>query len=244
MRRLLAYAAVAALAIGSTTAVLARDPDKLWKIVHDRCALHPDHPTPCTFYDEAHGDALLHSLEGRGQYLLIPTARVPGMESPILLDPATPDYFAEAWDARARVGEAYGRTIPDTDISLAINSKPGRSQNQLHIHIDCIRPDVRQQLLAMVPHIGTKWQPLPQAILGVRYRAIWQPDLKTSPFRVLASSLRDPGTEMRDHTLVAWPATRPDGQAGFVLLDDHAHGLDFASGEIVQDHSCAILKPS
>ena len=31
-----------------------------------------------------------------------------------------------------------GRALPDDVLSLAINSIHGRSQDQLHIHIDCI----------------------------------------------------------------------------------------------------------
>ncbi len=43
------------------------------------------------------------------------------------------------------------------------------------------------------------------------------------------------------HTLVATGATFPGGIDGFVLLDNHADlPLDRASGEELQDHSCAV----
>ena len=44
------------------------------------------------------------------------------------------------------------------------------------------------------------------------------------------------------HTLVLVGETFADGSNGFVLLDDHADLLagDRASGEELQDHSCAV----
>ena len=44
------------------------------------------------------------------------------------------------------------------------------------------------------------------------------------------------------HTLVIVGATFPDNTSGFVLLDDHADlaAGDRASGEELQDHTCAI----
>ena len=47
---------------------------------------------------------------------------------------------------------------------------------------------------------------------------------------------------MGNQTLVLVGATFPDGIEGFVLLDNHADLLagDFASGEQLQDHTCAV----
>ncbi|WP_170983157.1 CDP-diacylglycerol diphosphatase, partial [Escherichia coli] len=36
--------------------------------------------------------------------------------------------------------------VPDRAVSLAINSRTGRTQNHSHIHISCIRHDVREHL--------------------------------------------------------------------------------------------------
>ena len=100
------------------------DPDALWKLVHDKCV--PDqrqngNPAPCAVVDLREGDAkgyaVLKDLVGATQYLLIPTARVPGIESPLLLAPEAPNYFADAWRergyteraaiARCRSGDQY-----------------------------------------------------------------------------------------------------------------------------------------
>jgi CDP-diacylglycerol pyrophosphatase len=37
-----------------------------------------------------------------------------------------------------------GSEVPDSAISLTINSPTGRTQNHFHIHISCLRPDVRE----------------------------------------------------------------------------------------------------
>ncbi|GAJ29042.1 CDP-diacylglycerol diphosphatase [Acidomonas methanolica] len=228
-------AAVVVLSLGLGWRTRGHDPDALWKIVHGRCA---SGGRPCAVYDAKDGYALLHSIEGKGQYLLIPTAKVTGIESPAVLTPDAPNYFAEAWAARGLVSKAYGAAVPDRGLSLAINSEEGRSQNQLHIHIDCLRPGVREALDAMAPSVGTHWSSLPQPLLGHAYRAILLPDLHDSPFLVLADGASETPAEMGLHTLVV--VTVP---GGFLLLDDKAQGLDRASGEEVQDHTCRGFLP-
>lgn len=211
------------------------DPDALWKIVHQRCA---QGTKPCTVYDESRHIALLHSIEGRGQYLLIPTDKVAGMESAALLQTSQPNYFAEAWSYRDRVGASYGVPIPETMLSLAINSARGRSQNQLHIHLDCLAPEIRATLDRDASRIGPEWSTLPDALDGHRYRARYLASLDASPFLILASSLQHPETEMGNHTLVVAPL-----RSGYVLLDDVAEASDRASGEELQDHAChAVMK--
>jgi CDP-diacylglycerol pyrophosphatase len=65
-----------------------------------------------------------------------------------------------------------------------------------------------------------------------------------NPFRVLADGDPQTGGDISKHTLVLVGETFPDGRAGFVLLDDHANlaALDRASGEQLQDHSCAVAR--
>ncbi|WP_336762098.1 CDP-diacylglycerol diphosphatase [Asaia sp. VD9] len=206
------------------------DPDVLWKLVHQKCA---HGLKPCAVYDDKRGIALLHSIEGKGQYLLIPTEKVTGMESPALLRSDQPNYFASAWAYRERVGRDYHQTIPESRLSLAINSQKGRSQNQLHIHLDCLEPRMRALLDRDAAQIGPSWSDLPEAFNGHRYRALYLATLNGSPFRILAATLAHPERDMGDHTLVLAPLG-----SGFALLDDVAQGDDRASGEEVQDHAC------
>jgi CDP-diacylglycerol pyrophosphatase len=236
--------------VAASAAVRAADPDALWKIVHGRCV--PDQtlnndPAPCTALSlvggEAGGHAILKDIRGATQFLLIPTARIGGIESPEILAADAPNYFAAAWAARARMEVVLHRPLPPEDIGLAINSPHSRSQEQLHIHIDCLRPDVVAALHAQAGAIGTGWVPLP--LLGHHYRARWLPEaaLATSnPFKLLAEDVGP--AAMGDQTLVVAGAVSPDGAPGFVLLADRydpASG-DRAGGEELQDHDCAVTR--
>ena len=73
-----------------------------------------------------------------------------------LLKVHSENYFADAWQAREYVSGALHEVLPRDDIGLAINSLRGRSQDQLHIHIDCIRPDVRAALHKNEASLGSK----------------------------------------------------------------------------------------
>ena len=233
--------------------------DVLWRIVHNRCV--PDQrlhaaPAPCVAVDlaagEAAGTAVLKDRNGASQYLLIPTARITGIESPLLLAADAPNYFAAAWRAGALVGDRLHRALPRGDLALAVNSAFGRSQDQLHIHVDCIRPDVRAALDAAEPGIDDQWRPLSVPLAGHRYRAIRLPGATLAdadPFRILARSLPDPSRDMAGHTLVLVGDTR-NGQPDFILLDGQASTLarllwpsirlGSGAGEQLQDHACRI----
>ncbi len=227
----------------------AADPDALWKIVHGRCV--PDetaheNPAPCAAVSLSGGSAVLKDIVGNTQFLLIPTAKVTGMEDPAITAPDAPDYWGAAWAVRPMVEARAGHALPRDAVSLAINAVSGRTQNQLHIHVDCLRPDIRATLAAELPSIGAAWSPLPGGLAGHAYRAmrVNQADLAgVYPFRLLHD---DPAAaaDMAHQTLVAVGAQFADGQAGFVLLADQAdllHG-DVGSGEELQDHSCAIAR--
>ncbi|HEX4216814.1 MAG TPA: CDP-diacylglycerol diphosphatase, partial [Acidimicrobiales bacterium] len=138
----------------------AADPDALWNIVGGQCVPNQQakqDPAPCVSVDLAGGYAVLKDQRGVTQVLVIPTTRVSGIESPALLDPAAPNYWADAWKARRNVEQFAHREIPREDLALAVNSVYGRSQDQLHIHVDCIRPDVRDALDTAMDRIGLKW---------------------------------------------------------------------------------------
>jgi CDP-diacylglycerol pyrophosphatase len=230
----------------------AADPDALWKLVHDGCV--PDQqqkgdPAPCVLVDLRQGDAkgyaVLKDRVGATQYLLIPTARVPGIESPLLLAPEAPNYFADAWRERGYTERAAQRPLPRQAISLAINSAFGRSQNQLHIHIDCVRTDVRAALQRELPVIGDSWAPLPEPLAGHPYRAmrvLAETLDDTEPFRLLADGIPGARAAMGEQTLVVVGAEFAAGSPGFIILTDRVNLADGdrASGEELQDHDCAL----
>jgi CDP-diacylglycerol pyrophosphatase len=237
---------VATLLIGSSAAGIGwagADPNVLWTIVHDQCSPHEeqdDDPAPCALVDAADGYAVLKDLVGERQFLLIPTLQISGIESPILLDPEAKDYFADAWHARYLIEERAGRSLPPEWVSLAVNSMVARSQNQLHIHIDCLRADVHQSLVQHAASIGPAWAPFAVPLAGAPYSAIKISDLNgINVFQLLADSLPGAREDMSRRTLVV--VGSPSG-SGFVVLAGQADAAegDEGSGEDLQDHAlCA-----
>jgi CDP-diacylglycerol pyrophosphatase len=230
----------------------AANPNALWDIVHGKCVpdeLQHGNPWPCAKVDLARGVgggfAILKDLNGATQHLLIPTRKITGIESPALLAPNATNYFAEAWENRGFVAWALLRPMPRDTLSLAINSDVGRSQNQLHIHIDCIRADVRQALLSQRAAIAPRWAPLKILLLHHRYRAMritGETFAGANPFKLLARGVPGARADMGRHTLVVVGMMFAVDVPGFILLDDRAdpaHG-DWGSGEELQDHACAL----
>ncbi|MBB3603892.1 CDP-diacylglycerol pyrophosphatase [Mycolicibacterium sp. BK556] len=253
MRHMRGLAAVLALCLlGPATA--HADPNVLWTIVHDQCVVdeHQQHdPAPCSRVDlsrgESGGYAVLKDIVGDRQYLLIPTARITGIESPQVLDPATTNYFGAAWQARSFVEQKAGGTIARDWMSLAINSAVARTQNQLHIHIDCLRADVHEALRSSAGAIGPTWAPLAVPLVGHSYwaMAVGGADLDADPFTLLADGLEGARADMGSYTLVVVGTTDPAGRPGFVILADRADAETGAGGEELQDHdACPAPLPA
>ncbi len=244
--------AAALIATASIVATRAADREALWKIVHDQCA--PDEkdngsPAPCEAVDlsagEEKGVAILKDRVGVAQLLAIPTRRIEGIESPDILADGAPNYWRAAWAARGDMEKRLGRPLPREAIGMAINSSVGRSQDQLHIHVDCVAPATSSALAAHLGELTTEWRPLPFDLAGRRYvaRRLESADLAdVDPFRLLAD-----GAGARDHMAIETLAVigaRFGDQDGFVLLADRADPSsgDLAHGEDLLDHSCAIVK--
>ncbi|HXQ11681.1 MAG TPA: CDP-diacylglycerol diphosphatase [Caulobacteraceae bacterium] len=247
-----AIAALAALVLWFAAPLAAEsgDPNALWRIVHTLCATDmkvSGNPAPCTRVDLAKGYAVLKDIRGDTQLLLIPTDRVTGIEAPELLAPDAPNYFEDAWDSRPLFEARVGHAVPRGDLALAINSLYGRSQQQLHIHVDCVRVDVRDALAANQDRIGRRWAMLYAPLAGRRYEAmrLEGEDLgDRNPFKLLAEQ---PGAraDMARETLAVIGARFRDGRPGFVLLSDRADPvtLDQGTAEDLMDHSCKVLRP-
>jgi CDP-diacylglycerol pyrophosphatase len=233
-------------------AIKAADSSALWKIVHDKCVVDQktnQRPQPCETVDltdgEANGSAVLKDLIGATQFLLIPTRRIAGIESPDLLAPGAPNYWRAAWAARQFVFKRAGHELPRDAIGLAINSAVARSQDQLHIHIDCVFPEVRDRIGQHIDEIGDNWSASTSELKGRKYsaRRLLSTDLQgADPFKILADGIEAAGADMALETLVVIGARFAPDQDGFVLLADKADlsGSDRPHGENLLDHSCAI----
>jgi CDP-diacylglycerol pyrophosphatase len=200
----------------------------LWLVVNARCN-QGWAPVPSLHCYPEHGDAVLKDRCGTTHYLLIPMARRTGVESAELLRDDEPDYFGDAWAARDRVIAASGRSdVHPDEIGLVINSRWGRSQDQLHIHIDFVRPEVRDAIAqwrregATAPSVS---------LFGHTYRIVHVSTLRQpSPFQ---RAVRAGDTlQQREMNTIA---VIGDSTTGFTVLFGRADptGLDRGHGEEV-----------
>ncbi len=223
------------------------NPSALWNIVSQKCVPNQEkngQPAPCSQVDEQQGYVVLKDMVGPLQFLLMPTARITGIESPALLEDNTPNFFAQAWQARHYMADKYGKPIDDSNVSLAINSQYGRSQNQMHIHISCLLPQVKTQLSQEAGDIGYRWQPLPEKLIGHTYlaRKVSAAELnQKGAFRLLAEGVPEASEKMGHFGLAMVSLQGGD----FLLLANERNLLQLnnASTEEIQDHNCAVLNP-
>jgi CDP-diacylglycerol pyrophosphatase len=228
------------------------DPNTLWKIVHGQCVpseLRTGKPGRCAVVDVRNGVktgyAVLKDIVGPAQHLLIPTSRMTGIESPAVLAPNAPNYFSQAWRRRSVFEHRLHRIVPREDTSLAINSAVGRTQNQLHIHIDCVRADVRDSLRRQQARIGSSWRPIAERLVGHRYQGmrVVGSHLGVNPFKLLASRMPGARTRMGTYSLVVVGEKFARHRSGFLVLAGRADSPGGgASGEELQDHSCAVAR--
>jgi CDP-diacylglycerol pyrophosphatase len=238
---------IGALAVFSCALVspaVADHPDALWRVVHGLCLGDMrlmGHPAPCLRVDLHRGYAVVPDPKGRRQILVVPTNRIAGIESAALLEPGAPNYWQAAWDARGLFERRARRPIARDLVGMAINSAHSRSQDQLHIHVDCIRPVLRDALAVQANQIGLAWTPLRVPLMGWRWqvRSVRGEELgDRDPFKMLVRG--DPGAKshMDRETLVVVGATLADGAPGFYLLKT-SDGAGFGEGML--DHRCAVL---
>ena len=242
--------AIIALVVGMPSpAAIRDDPDALWHVVHTLCLTDKTLtglPAPCLAVDRRRGFAVVPDPESATQVLLVPTRRVTGIESPDLLAPGSPNYWAYAWEARTYVERRAHRSIPRDMLAMAVNSAFGRTQRQLHIHVDCVNPLVRELLAGQQAIITGAWTRFRINLIGSHYRIIRLDgeDLgKRDPFKLLADDDVEARADMGARTLVVI-GTMFGGAPGFVVLAGHAGVADDpeGAGEDLLDHSCAVLR--
>src|SRR5579863_230928 len=99
MRRLLPALAALLASCGAARA----DPDALWKMIDQQCVPNwreYGDAKPCAKVDSDKGYVVLKDLIGDTQYLLMPTAKITGIDDAAVLAPNARNYFADAWSER------------------------------------------------------------------------------------------------------------------------------------------------
>ncbi|OLL28282.1 CDP-diacylglycerol diphosphatase [Burkholderia sp. SRS-W-2-2016] len=243
--RITRFTAVLALALSATScARLATvDSNALWKIVDIRCVPSQQAtgtPGQCEIVDLDKRYVILKDILGRSQYLLMPTDRITGIESPLIVAPGAKDYWLDAWNSRHYVERAVKRELPDNQLGLEINSQYRRSQNQLHLHIDCMRGDISTALAEHAQDAPGVWRWT--TLDGRRYRVMRVSSISGAddPFRIVARDNPDPAT-MATQTILVTGAGPSAERDGWLIVNS---GIDVDGGtgtaEGLLDHDCRI----
>lgn len=245
------FAAALILAAALAYGVARADPSALWNIVHGQCLPHVEGgegPAPCVSVDLAGGEregmAILKDLQGEAQMLAIPTRRVTGIEDPQMLAIDAPNVFAAAWRAKGEVEGRLHQALQREEVVIAINSEWRRSQNQLHLHVDCIAKNVEDALAEAAPSLTETWRKMGVRLNGREYlvRRLNSADLADAePIKLLAREVEGAVAHMGDFSLAAIGATF-DGKPGFILLADKISADGGGHAEDLQDHGCAIAQ--
>src|SRR5277367_2236598 len=197
-------AGVAAVTAFATTAI-GLDRLALWQVVRACVADFKltGAPFPCLEVDLSGGEERV------------------GIEDPFLQLNGAPNYFNAAWRARSFLSGVDGRAPKRDEIALVANSAVQRSQDQLHIHVGCLRSPARRMLAAAAPNVPIgKWGRIgavvPDSMFwGMRIRGTDLSDIE--PFQLAAEAIADKVISPRYLTIAA-AGVRVEGDDQFLIL--------------------------
>jgi CDP-diacylglycerol pyrophosphatase len=184
---------------------------------------------PCVAVDRARGFVVIkdNSPAKPDGYLMVPDTEVTGIEDPRALAPPVVAFWSYGWQAGRQLLDR-----PPEDIGLAINSRAGRTQDLLHIHISCADPSLRDALAGA--RIGADWAVAPFVeYRGDLYNARKVATLVPSPFLRLREL---PGAR---GDMAAWSlAVLGSADGGYYLLADATEPGRPAAAEELLDQDC------
>jgi CDP-diacylglycerol pyrophosphatase len=223
--------------------------DILWQVV--RACVANQHLTsaafPCLEVNEesgsANGFAVVRVPLERTQIVIVPTARIKGVEDALLQSSTAPNFFEDAWEARQYVIDRAPRRLGREDIGLSINSKEGRGQDQMHIHVDCVKRNVSSALQHADAKLSfTRWSPVRVGLEGSRFFVLKLrgDDLKgINVFKLAARGLAVNPQDLGNMTIAIIATSFSDGQNGFYLLATLAGpSAKPIQAEDFLDHTC------
>ena len=213
---------------------VARPPNSLWSLARC-CAADLSSDPYCRAHSKTDQFIVLkdNSPAKPDGYLIIPTTRVTGIEDRQIFAPPVADFWAHG----SQQAQLWLKQ-PAADTALAINSEYERSQDQLHIHISCVRHDVAAALAANDAKIGgDPAKPIALA-LGPEnhlYRVIKVTSLTAaSPFDI-AAAMSGARTDMAEQSIAVVGSRSPG--VYYVLGTSH-HGANPGAAEELLDQAC------
>ena len=219
----------------AATCTLEPRPNTLWSLAQC-CAKDLSGNSTCVLYDAKDEYVIVkdNAPEKPDAYLIIPTVPVTGIEDPKIFGLPFLDFWQDGW---LRSQKYPGR--PGSETALAINSKYGRSQNQLHIHISCVLPDVSKTLQSTdVPAYPAPPVKLHLGTHGNIYAAVKVTGLtgQNSPFNVVESF---PGVKghMAEQSIAVIGSLNP---SEYYVVDTYRNGSNPGHAEELLDQTCRL----
>lgn len=224
------------------------DRNVLWEKINENCVpnyLQHETYRPCSLIDLYRGIAIYKVDNDKFQYLLLPTEKITGLEDPKLMMDDTKNYFNEAWIARSFFTERLGKNIKENYISLAINPKNSRTQDQLHIHVSCISNDFTRILSNLSnKNISSNWSVNQTFVLYnylFHYKKVSYHELvNTNLFKKIAKEVIREKGDLKNTGVGLVKVSMND----FILFIAIGSGKNGIPGEIVQDHECTLAEKS
>jgi CDP-diacylglycerol pyrophosphatase len=213
---------------------------ELWHVVHDLCVPMQKTlslPLPCLKVDAERGFAVIRAPYDKTRIIIVPTEKMEGIESLALLQDNMPNLWSFAWSERNRVTTSARRPLDWSDIGMAINSSQSRTQDQLHIHVDCVDTRLKQVLASRAKTISTNWSVLDLRPWGDQYKIkrIDAASLNQNIFKLIAEEVPGARSRMALQSIGVVGFANKDEERDFAVLVNSRGG----HAEELLDHSCS-----
>lgn len=205
----------------------------LWNLV-ECCKQGKD--THCVIYNpnDAYIVAKDASKSKPESYLIIPSIKMTGIEDSQTLNTPTLDIWQYGWTESLKM-----RKFDESNLGLAINSRQGRDQDQLHIHMSCVKSGVFKALegvkVSSDPKSPTKLQLPPN---NNNYEAVLLKSLvgNSSPFKILRQLPHVNAQNISEQSVAIVKGRDPQT---FVFLNTYAHDKDQGEAEELLNQTCS-----
>ena len=228
--QILAVVAVLTVCAGFAAYAMELHRMALWQVVRACVADYKltGKPFPCLEVNLSGGEergAVVLRPPLLSDTVLAPTRQIRGVEDPFLRSPEAPNYFDAAWRARTFLTDANGQAPERDAIALFVNSAIVRTQDQLHIHIGCLRPYARGTLGAIAPDVPLgEWAqigPVVPHTMFWAYRIAGTELANVNPFQLASDELGGKTSSLGDLTIAVVGATVA-GDDQFLILASYA----------------------
>jgi CDP-diacylglycerol pyrophosphatase len=202
-------------------------------------------PFPCLSVEpdkaDRPGTAVMRAPGSPSHVIVMPVRDIVGIEAPELRHQIGNILWRESLASRRHVVEALNGAITIDDVGIAVNAEGGRSQDHLHIHLDCLGRSVHTAVLTSAQHINGDWTLLPHKLQGSRFFAMRTKAVDAERFNPFdaVQTLPSRGSRPNEITFVAISTGPDDPDRGHLLLAFRAPG---GHSEKLLDHACLIAQ--